>query len=80
MSMIDLKLLTSIDKQLQKVKRSSSYSTTVFDRLLLIILIRDFYQFAPVLRKTLWNYPISQKKVHEKSLWGRFLSVLILTE
>lgn len=51
--MIDLKLLILIDKQLQKAKRSSFHSTIVFDRLLLVVLIEDFYQFAPVLEKAL---------------------------
>lgn len=40
--MIDLKLFILIDKQLQKVKRSSFYSITVFRRLHLIVLIEIF--------------------------------------
>ncbi len=49
--MIDLKLLTLIDKQLRKAKRSDLYSTTVFSGLPLVVLIGDLYQFAPVLGK-----------------------------
>lgn len=78
--MIDLKLLTSIDKQLQKAKGSSFHSITVFGGLSLVVLMGDFYQFASVLGKALWDYPISQKEVFGKSFWSRFLSVLTLTE
>lgn len=41
--MTDLKLPTSIDKQLQKAKRLSFYLIIVFDKSYLIILIEDFY-------------------------------------
>lgn len=54
-SMIDLKLLTSIDKHLQKVKRSAVSSITFLGGLLLVMLMRDFYQFVPVIERALWN-------------------------
>lgn len=53
MSMIDLKLFISINKQLQKAKKSSFYLTTVFDRLHLVVIMADFYQFALILGKAL---------------------------
>ncbi len=79
-NMIDLKLLTSIDKQLQKARGSDSHSITVFGGLLLVVLIEDFYQFAPVLGKALWDHPIEDNEVHGKSLWNRFTTTLTLTE
>ncbi len=79
-NMIDLKLLTSIDKQLQKARRLDSHLTTVFDRLLLLVLMRDFYQFAPVLGKEFWNHPIGEDEIHGKSFWNRFTIILTLTE
>lgn len=51
MSIIYLKLLISIDKKLQKAKNSDIFSITFFKRLSLVILMRDFYQFASVIRK-----------------------------
>lgn len=42
MSIIDLKLLKSIEKQLQKAKKISSHWTTVFSKLSLVILMGYF--------------------------------------
>ncbi len=70
--MIDLKLLTSIDKELQKVIRLDLHSITIFGRLSLVVLMGDFYQFAPVLEKALWYHPIGDDEVHGKSFWNRF--------
>lgn len=60
--MINLKLFILKDKQLHKAKKSNFYSTIVFNKLFLIILIRDFYKFALILGKTLRNHLISQKR------------------
>lgn len=78
--MIDLKLFILIEKQLQKVKGLDLYSTIVFGRLSLVVLMGDFYQFAPVLGKAFWNHPIEKKEVHKKSFWNRFRILLTLTE
>ncbi len=40
----------------------------------------DFYQFAPVLGKALWDHPIGDDEVHGKRLWNRFTTILTLTE
>ncbi len=78
--MIDLKLLISINKQLQKAKELNSHSSIVFIGLPLVVLIRDFYQFTLVLGKALWNHLIGKEEVHGKSFWSRFTTILILTE
>lgn len=51
--MIDLKLLTSMDKQLQKARSSDISSISIFGGLSLVVLMGDFYQFAPVTGKAL---------------------------
>lgn len=79
-NIIDLKLLTLIDKQLQKAERINSNLTTVFGRLFLVILMENYYQFASVLEKNLWKHLASQKKVHKKSFWSRFIIILILID
>ena len=79
-SMIDLKLLTIIDKQLQKAKSSDTSSTTFFEGLSLVVLIEDFYQFVPVTEKALWDEPYGEDEIYEKTLWNSFSSVLTLTE
>ena len=67
-SIIDLKLLTIIDKQLRKAKGSDTSSMTFFRGLLLVVLMGDFYQFAPVTRKALWDEPHGEDEVHRKTL------------
>ena len=79
-SMISLKLLTSMDKQLYKTQEMSPNSTTVFDGLFLVILIDDFYQFVPVQARFLWNNLVENEKLHKKSFWDRFISLLTLAE
>lgn len=80
MSMIDLLLLASIDTQLRKIKESSPDTTIIFNKLSLLILMDDFYQFTSVLRKTFWDKAIGEKELHEKSFWNRFTSILTLIE
>ena len=53
MSRIKLKLFALIDEQLQKAKRSEVFSIIFFKGFLLVVLIRDFYQFVPVIKKAL---------------------------
>lgn len=81
--MIDLLLLTSIDIQLQNIRKISPNIIRIFSKLPLVILIVDFYQFAPVLRKTLWNIwnkVVGEKELYKKSFWSRFISILTLTK
>lgn len=57
--MIDLKLLEIIEKQLQKAKKLLAESIIIFRGLFLIIMMRDFYQFLPVIGLLLWaNFQI----------------------
>ena len=79
-SMIDLKLLTIIDKQMRKAKGSDTSSTTFFGGLLLVVLMGDFYQFAPMTEKALWDKPHGEDEIYGKTLWNSFSSVLTLTE
>lgn len=49
-------------------KESDISSTSIFERLPLIVLIRDFYQFALVIEKVLWNNLLKEDDIHGKSL------------
>ncbi len=77
-SMIDLKWLTLIDKQVQKEKGLDSHSITVFGALPLVVIIGDFYQFASFLGKALWDHLIGEEEVHGKSFWNRLITILTL--
>lgn len=44
--MIDLKLFSIINKQLQKTKKTNMHSTSIFNIVALMIIIKDYYQFT----------------------------------
>ncbi len=77
---MNLKLLASIDKQLRKAKGSDFSFTTFFGGLPLVVLMGDFYQFAPVVGKALWDKLHREEEIHGKTLWNGFSSLLTLTE
>lgn len=54
--------------------------TSIFNSLSLVILIKNFYQFALILGKTLWDKLIAKDKIFEKTLWKIFIFVLFLIE
>lgn len=72
LSMIPLGLLAIMDKQLRKARGAIVSSTALFGDLPLVILMGDFYQFAPVSGYALWDSPYSKDKIHEKVLWDNF--------
>lgn len=78
--MIDLKLFTLIDKQLQKARGTTMHSIFIFGELSLVVIIGNFYQFAPVLGKTLWKHLYKKEKKYGKNFWSRFISILSLTK
>lgn len=51
-SIINLKLFISMNKQLQKAKRLDISSNSIFKELFLVVLIGDFYQFTFISRKS----------------------------
>lgn len=48
--------------------KGKKITTTIFGRLLLVILMGDFYQFAPVLEKAFYDKAVGEKKLQGKSL------------
>ncbi len=78
--MIQLELFAKMDKQLRKAQGAIDSSTALFSGLPLIILIGDFYEFALVSGRLLWDRSYSEEETHEKVLWDNFQSVLSLTE
>ena len=79
-SMIDLKLLATIDKQLQKAKCFSASSTAVFGGLSLVILTGNFYQFPPVIGQSFWAKTKRDTGIHGQTLRQSFTTVITLTE
>ena len=79
-SMIDIKLLTAMDKQLRKARGSDFSSTALFGGLPLVVLMGDFYQFALVSGHALWDEAVGEDEIHGKTLWNNFTYVITLTE
>lgn len=67
-SIINLKLFTSINKQLWKAKKSDISSISIFGGLSIIVLIGNFYQFTLVIGKALWDNFFKKDDIYRKTL------------
>ena len=79
-SMLDLKIFATIDQQLLQAKGLLSESTAIFGGLSVVLLMRDFYQFAPVTGQALWEEPKTEMEKHGKHLWQNVINVITLTQ
>lgn len=79
-SMVDLEMLSNMARQLAKAKGLENKSTAVFGGLPIIILMRNFYQFSPVVGRPLWEQPRLNDDHSGKMLWECFNLVLTLTQ
>ncbi len=67
-SMVSLKLLSTIDMCLSQAKDKTNNDTAVLGRLAMVIVMRDFYQFPPVVGRSLWTYPVTSEEIHGKGI------------
>ncbi len=67
-SMVSLKLLLTVDMHLSQAKGKTNNDTTVLGGLALVIVMEDFYQFPPVVRRSLWTHPIISKEIYGKGI------------
>ena len=51
--MVSVKLLSIIDMRLSQAKGKANNNTTILGSLALVIVMRDFYQFLPVVGRSL---------------------------
>lgn len=79
-SMVSLKLLLIVNSCLNQAKGKTNNYITILGGLALIIVIRDFSQFFPVIGRSLWDHPITNKEIHNKSIWNQFILVIALIE
>ena len=79
-SMLDLKMLATIDQQLLHAKGLPRELMAIFGGLSLILLMGDFYQFAPIAERALWEEPTIKIKEHGKHLWQSLTNVITLTQ
>ncbi len=79
-SMVELKMLSNMGKQLAKARGFSNSSTAVFGGLPIFIVIGDFYKFPPIASRSLWGEPQTDEDYNGKTLWLSFSSVITLTQ
>lgn len=75
-----LKLLFIIDSQLSQAKEKKDNDIAVPGGLTLVIIIKNFYQFPPKVRKFLQNKTVTSKKNHNKRICNHFIYVITLTK
>ncbi len=66
--MVSLKLLSTIDMYLSQAKGKTNNDTAVLGGLALVIVMGDFYQFPPVVRRSLWTHPVTSEEIHGKGI------------
>lgn len=75
-----LKVLATIDTQLSQAKTKPDTDIIIFGRLAIMILIRDSYQFLPIVGKLLLEKAIMTDELYGKAIQNHFISVIILTQ
>lgn len=78
--MVSLKLLSTVDMRLSQPKGKTNNDTAVLGGLTLVIVMGDFYQFPPVVGRSLWTHPVTAAEIYGKGIWNHFTSVITLTE
>ena len=66
--MVKLDMFSKIAKQLAKARGLIGESTTMFRRLPIVIFIKDFYQFFPIIARPLWNKVCKKEDHYSKML------------
>ncbi len=67
-SIVSLKLLLTVDMRLSQAKGKTNNDTVVLGSLALVIVIGDFYQFPPVVGRSIWIHPVISKEIHGKGI------------
>lgn len=71
-SIVELDMLSNIIKQLAIARDFISESIAIFEKLPIIILIKDFYQFFLVIGLPLWDEVCKKKDHYSKIVWKSF--------
>ena len=60
--MVNLDFLVTVDLHLDKVKALHKNSSAVLGELPVVIFLGDFLQFFPIIKRFLWEVPLSLYK------------------
>ena len=81
-SMMDLSMLSTINRQCKIARSLDRSSPDLFGGLPIVILMGDFYQFPPVRGPALWQEPRKGKDedANGRIIWHQFTNVIILDQ
>lgn len=79
-SIVELEMLSNLEKQLAKARNLSNSSIVVFGDLSIVIVMGDFYQFSPIAGHLFWSKPQTNKDHNSKTLWLSFSFIITLTQ
>ena len=66
--MVFLKLLSIVDMHLSQAKSKTNNNTAVLGGFALVIVIVDFYQFPPVVGRSLWTHLVTSEEIYGKGI------------
>jgi hypothetical protein len=81
-SMMDLSMLSTVNRQCKIAKSLDRSSQDLFGGLPIVLLMGDFYQFSPVRGPALWQDPRQGNDEHANGrlIWHRFTNIIILDQ
>jgi PIF1-like helicase len=81
-SMVDLSMLSTIDKRCKIARSLDRTSTDLFGGLPIVIFMGDFYQFPPIKGPALLQEPRkgNEEDARVKWIWHQFTNVIMLNE
>ncbi len=81
-NMINVKLLIKIDSNCTIVKSQERDTSKFFENITIVILMRDFFQLASMIEKSLWQKynNFTKEQSRRLLLWKRFDNVIFLNE
>ena len=81
-SMVDLRMLNTINNHCKSAKSLDRNSSDLFGGLPIVLFMGDFFQFPPVKGRALWKSPKpdNDDDANGQMIWHRFTDVIILEE
>ena len=62
--MVSLDLFATVDLYLGKAKTLHKNSSAVLSKMPVVVFFSDFFQFFPIIGRSLWEVPLSLHKEH----------------
>ena len=76
--MVSLDFLVTVDLYLGRAKSLYENLSAVLGGFSVIIFLGDFFQFLPVIERSLWELPLSLYEEHGQHIWHHFTNIITL--